>query len=216
MTDSPSSPGSPDYRRDPEALNIPWVESPFFAAQLDSDDADDERKEWARTFARDGLLVLEGFIEDDLVDRLAEKTEWLFDPATEFDVPPEVREVITRSDTRRQDAWAVCEELRELACHPRVLELLGWLYRRPPFPFQILNFRVGTEQGAHSDAMHFDSLPARFMCGVWVAIEDITEDNGPLFYYPGSHRLPLLGLEHLGLFAEDQIHAAGDVYAPLA
>ena len=28
------------------------------------------------------------------------------------------------------------------------------------------------------------------MCGVWVALEDITEDNGPLHYYPGSHRLP--------------------------
>jgi hypothetical protein len=28
------------------------------------------------------------------------------------------------------------------------------------------------------------------MCGVWVALEDITEDNGPLFYYPGSHRNP--------------------------
>jgi Phytanoyl-CoA dioxygenase (PhyH) len=26
------------------------------------------------------------------------------------------------------------------------------------------------------------------MCGVWVALEAVTDTNGPLFYYPGSHR----------------------------
>ena len=30
------------------------------------------------------------------------------------------------------------------------------------------------------------------MAGVWVAFEDITEDNGALFYYPGSHKWPAL------------------------
>jgi hypothetical protein len=29
------------------------------------------------------------------------------------------------------------------------------------------------------------------MCGVWVALEDMDMDNGPLVYYPGSHKLPL-------------------------
>ena len=28
------------------------------------------------------------------------------------------------------------------------------------------------------------------MCGVWVALEDVDEDNGPVVYYPGSHDLP--------------------------
>jgi hypothetical protein len=30
------------------------------------------------------------------------------------------------------------------------------------------------------------------MCGVWVAFEDVTEFNGALHYYPGSHLLPTL------------------------
>ncbi len=54
----------------------------------------------------------------------------------------------------------------------------------------VLSFKVGTQQRAHSDSIHFSSLPARYMCGVWVALEDITEENGPVFYCPGSHRLP--------------------------
>jgi hypothetical protein len=57
-------------------------------------------------------------------------------------------------------------------------------------PFQTLNFPVGTEQDPHSDAMHFYSDPSGFMCGVWVALEDMDMDNGPLVYYPGSHKLP--------------------------
>ena len=29
------------------------------------------------------------------------------------------------------------------------------------------------------------------MCGVWIALEDMDMDNGPLVYYPGSHKLPI-------------------------
>jgi ectoine hydroxylase-related dioxygenase (phytanoyl-CoA dioxygenase family) len=51
--------------------------------------------------------------------------------------------------------------------------------------------------------MHFSSLPARYMCGVWVALEDITEENGPLFYYPGSHRTPEYNFSHFKNTVED-------------
>ena len=73
------------------------------------------------------------------------------------------------------------------------------LYDRRPIPFQTLNFRLGTEQALHSDAIHFTCLPARFMCGVWVALEDVDADNGPLLYYPGSHRLSHFEPHELGL-----------------
>jgi ectoine hydroxylase-related dioxygenase (phytanoyl-CoA dioxygenase family) len=35
------------------------------------------------------------------------------------------------------------------------------------------------------------------MCGVWIALEDITMDSGPLIYYPGSHKLPFYTMEKL-------------------
>ena len=37
------------------------------------------------------------------------------------------------------------------------------------------------------------------MCGLWVALEDVGPENGTLFYYPGSHRLPRLSNDELGL-----------------
>jgi ectoine hydroxylase-related dioxygenase (phytanoyl-CoA dioxygenase family) len=82
------------------------------------------------------------------------------------------------------------------------LDVLDFLYDRPAVPFQTLTFRVGSQQRAHSDTIHFSSLPARYMCGVWVALEDVTEENGPVFYYPGSHKLPEYDFSHIRASAE--------------
>lgn len=77
--------------------------------------------------------------------------------------------------------------------------MLHLFYGREPIPFQTLNFPIGTEQLTHSDTIHFHCVPHRFMCGVWVALEDIDDDNGPLHVYPGSHKLPILDMHDLGL-----------------
>jgi ectoine hydroxylase-related dioxygenase (phytanoyl-CoA dioxygenase family) len=39
------------------------------------------------------------------------------------------------------------------------------------------------------------------MAGVWVALEDMDDDNGPLVYYPGSHKLPELSMADIGAAA---------------
>jgi len=93
-----------------------------------------------------------------------------------------------RDEVRVQDAWVMSPSVKRIALADRVLELLRAAYGREPRAFQTINFRVGSQQRPHSDAMHFNSDPPGYMCGVWVALEDIGEDSGPLVYYPGSHR----------------------------
>ena len=85
-----------------------------------------------------------------------------------------------------------------------ILDLLRELYGREPLPFQTLNFRVGTQQEPHSDAFHFNSDPPGFMCGVWVALEDIDEASGPLIYFPGSHRLPEVTTADVGMAPSEE------------
>jgi ectoine hydroxylase-related dioxygenase (phytanoyl-CoA dioxygenase family) len=92
---------------------------------------------------------------------------------------------------RIQDAWPI-------ASNAEVLALLAKLYGRRAFPFQTLNFPVGTQQHVHSDSIHFSSQPERFMCGVWLAMEDIHPDAGPLNYCPGSHKWPIISNTMLG------------------
>ena len=133
----------------------------------------------------------------DLVDQLRGDLEPLVDleALAQGTLPP----------LRFQDAWLHqgIERVRQLACHREIMAALRVLYGRDPFPFQTLNFPNGTAQHFHSDAVHFHSLPHGFMCGIWVALEDIQADAGPLLYYPGSHREPYLSARDLGIYEED-------------
>lgn len=69
-------------------------------------------------------------------------------------------------------------------------QLLTALLGGSPVLFQSINFSAGSEQHTHSDSIHMTTYPQGGLLGVWFALEDITADNGPLHYYPGSHKLP--------------------------
>lgn len=103
---------------------------------------------------------------------------------------------------RIMDAWKISEAIKSIATAPRVLGILEELYGRKPLPFQTLNFKMPTQQRAHSDTIHFNSMPSGFMAGVWVALEDVDMDNGPLFYYPGSQKLPEVTMQDVGVEAD--------------
>ncbi len=163
--------------------NLPWVESPFFNEIIKTKNLTEEHKKIATDYHQDGFVLLKDFLPMDLIERVKSDTEKI---AFDKNYPIKTH----RDEQRIQDFWEVSEATRALASYQPILDLLQVLYGREAFPFQTLNFRIGSQQRAHSDTIHFSSLPAKFMCGVWVALEDVTEDNGPLFYYPGSHRLP--------------------------
>jgi hypothetical protein len=80
--------------------------------------------------------------------------------------------------------------LRELGEDKKLCELLNSLLKDDAVLFQSINFITGSEQHTHSDSVHMTTFPLGGLLGVWIALEDIAEDNGPLHYYPGSHQLP--------------------------
>lgn len=163
--------------------NLPWVESPFFEKILEKKKLSPVQKQQALEYNHNGYLVLKNAFTDDEIDVvIKDMKEKAFNPDFPFES--------MRDDRRSQDLWLYSEAVRQMSCKPEILNILEMLYGREPVPFQTLNFRKGSQQKAHSDTIHFSSLPARFMCGVWVALEDVTEENGPLFYYPGSHKTP--------------------------
>lgn len=175
-----------------ESLAVPWLDSPFFGAMLERAEADAESKRLIRDFAEHGYVIFDPKIPDAWLDGAHAEVKDRFVPGH-----PDYY-----SDERRlQDGWVFCENVRKIASAPRVLEVLQFLYRRRPFPFQTLNFRIGSEQKTHSDMAFFDSIPHGYMCGVWVALEDVDESNGPLHYYPRSQKLPTFNLHDLGLVA---------------
>jgi ectoine hydroxylase-related dioxygenase (phytanoyl-CoA dioxygenase family) len=151
-------------------------------------------------FAREGFLVIDDPCAPELVDELLTDSQALYHDA--FDPGPNaVREgvVFTRhvGGTERyhwhrvKDAWKARASIRKMAMAPRVLAITEELFGRRVLPFQTLNFPMGTEQDAHIDGFYFNSDPNGFMCGVWIALEDMDMDNGPLVYYPRSQRFPI-------------------------
>jgi len=176
------------------SLQVPWVESPFFEAELEQRGLSAEQQGLARSFHDNGFLVLRGVANDELTERVIAESGPLLEQAL--------------PDLRVMDIWQQCPAVRELATLPAVLDLLATLYGRRPIPFQTLNFGVGTQQPPHADSVHFSCLPRRYMCGVWTALEDITPDNGPLVYFPGSHRLPEVGPNDFGVSSSTWDNAA--------
>jgi hypothetical protein len=169
---------------------VPLIESPFFPNDVSTIPA--EYQQTAKELYENGLAILV-FPEPKFDDKVEQIRVELTNRLGWSDV--------TRLShgIRVQDAWKFNESVRYIANNKWIIDFLSCAYGRKAFPFQTLNFPVGTQQGAHSDYIHFNSIPDRFMCGVWVAFEDVDEDNGPLFYYPGSHRWPTYQNEHLGI-----------------
>ena len=104
---------------------------------------------------------------------------------------------------RLTDAWKNFDSIGKLAFDNKILNILENLYNKKPVPFQTLNFYRGTEQKLHSDQIHFCSEPENFMCGLWIAFEDITMEKGPLIYYPGSQKFEFYDMQKLNLKVGD-------------
>jgi ectoine hydroxylase-related dioxygenase (phytanoyl-CoA dioxygenase family) len=145
-------------------------------------------------YERDGYLVIDDLVAPATLDAIVADLDGKYGEPREEDG-------VRYFHRRIQDAWKISDNVKSLALAPPALVLLEGLYGRKPLPFQTINFRKGSQQAPHSDAIHFSTMPEGFMCGVWVALEDIDEHNGPLVYYPGSHRFPYLRPADIGLDA---------------
>lgn len=124
----------------------------------------------------------------------------IFDTGIQEKYLDDIINTVTYKDKSRiRDAWINNNHVKALAKHLNIINKIKYLYDKEPLPFQTVNFKVGTSQNIHSDTIHFNSYPKQNMCAVWVALEDITEDNGPLFYYPGSQQEPEFTYEDFNL-----------------
>jgi hypothetical protein len=189
---------------------VPLVHSPFFDEVVATSNWDAETRRVAEALNRDGFAVID-FDEPELDALAADIDARLF-----ADLPwDDWRAGRLDGLERVSDAWPHNESVRRIAGNAKVIGLLSRVYGREAFPFQTLNFAIGSQQDVHIDLVHFASTPENFMCGVWLALEDVAEGAGPLRYYPGSHRWPVFYNEHVGRAAPpaDQLGLDADLLA---
>ena len=167
--------------------SIPFLENTDLGQRRESLNPDVEVAAQIRFFAEEGYLILRDCVQVAEIDKLVDQLKSRYSGKD------------YKQWRRVQDAWRDMDQVKRIACHEKIMAILEQFYQRRPIPFQTLNFCLGTEQKIHSDSIHFSSKPERYMCGVWVALEDVDDRNGPLVYYPKSHKLPIITMEDLGI-----------------
>jgi len=139
-----------------------------------------ENKESILHFEENGYAIINNFLSGEKTDEVNEIIETLL----------KTREIKFTNVNKLMFAIHHSNLLRQIGESNALLEILSVLLQGSPLLFQSINFKTGSEQHTHSDSIHMTTFPLGGLLGLWIALDDITPENGPLHYYPGSHKLP--------------------------
>lgn len=154
--------------------NKPLHDLPLFS------NLSEENKKSLLSFDDQGFAVLKNYVTSDHVDEINRNIEeGLASGEVKFENRNKIMFALHKYDS-----------IAKLGKDALINQLLEQFIQGEPILFQSINFLMGSEQDTHSDSIHMTTFPLGGLAGVWVALEDIGEDNGPLHYYPGSHKLP--------------------------
>jgi phytanoyl-CoA hydroxylase len=131
-------------------------------------------------FEKEGYAILKQYVSKEKIELINREIDALIN----------TRQVKFKYRKKIMFAYRKIEALRNVASETHLMELLSSLLSDEAKLFQSINFLTGSEQETHSDSIHMTTFPLGGLLGVWIALEDIETDNGPLHYYPGSHKLP--------------------------
>ena len=131
-------------------------------------------------YDKNGFIILKEFLSNEKINAINAEVEKL------------VRSKKIKFGYGNKLMFAIkhSELLRSVGNDPELTEFLSTILHGNAALFQSINFIKGSEQHTHSDSIHMTTFPLGGLLGVWIALEDIDDDNGPLHYYPGSHKLP--------------------------
>ncbi len=84
--------------------------------------------------------------------------------------------------------------------HPKVHGVLQSLIGAEPILYQDMALVkppfIGSEKPWHQDNAYFSVTPLEAICGVWIALDDATVENGCMHTIPGSHKWGALRHHH--------------------
>lgn len=127
---------------------------------------------------RDGFMTIQNFFTEKEVDSINEEMEdLLLKGKTDFNY----------TGRKIMQSYKYSKSVKNAFVNNKLLSVLESIMKKKIIPFHTINFFKGSEQDAHSDAFHMSTFPEGNLIAVWVALEDVGEDQGPLFYYPGTH-----------------------------
>lgn len=142
---------------------------------------DEKSKQSIKDFNDLGYVIINKYLKDEDVNKINEEIESLLaSQKIKYLNNHKIMSVI------KQSAF-----IKNLAEDKALLKLLNCLIEGKAKLFHSINFnKFGSQQKTHSDSIHMTTFPLGGLLGVWIALEDIDEQNGALHYLPESHKLP--------------------------
>jgi chlorinating enzyme len=150
------------------------------------------------TFREQGFLIVRGLVPPADVAELAGHVEDLIFGRIDvpgLEPPPPGASVaeIEKRYLRIHMLHRVLEIHERYMLHPRVLDVLEALIGPDVMAMQTMLFIKppgGAGQGWHQDAYYIPTIPDT-LCGAWIAIDRADEENGCMWFVPGTQHEPI-------------------------
>jgi len=163
--------------------------------------------EQRKTWDENGYLLLKNFYSASDIDSINSLIDGLWDHRASlgsqyvidifFDSIDERRVYMADAPTsarnqpyKLNDLYLSQPLIREMVVGQRLAPILRALLEGFPMVCNSLNFEFGSQQDYHFDTFYMPSPTPNKMVASWIALENSTLENGPLRYYPGSHKIP--------------------------
>lgn len=82
------------------------------------------------------------------------------------------------------------EAIRSVALSPYLRRVMHALLAAEPMICNSLNFERGSQQDAHIDSWYMPAPTDDGMIAASISLDTVDDTNGPIFFYPGSHKIP--------------------------
>lgn len=184
-------------------------------------------KEKLEFWRENGYVVLENVIPTDWLDKLWSEVEEVINENEKYDATALVhqfnnqkptplknipKELLKGIGSRINDYHNISLGAKKVMGHKHIATFLKAVLNPNLTAFQSLIFKYSSQQGTHQDFPWVRSNIASHLAAAWIPLEDVHPDSGPLFYFPGSHKMPKFDFgttgplykEKVSLFSVDQ------------
>ena len=207
-----------------------WIDEPDALDELERrvDDGSIEigKADRLRRFVLDGYVSFPLTVDSSVIESLSTSYDGLWQArdsglAYAFDGPPRRFEVAEEGRERLpgyriHDPHSHLDAAKTLYLHPEIHEFARDIFDEEVVAIQSLLFEYGSEQTIHRDPITVPTGKPLHLFAAWIALEEITEECGPLLYVPRSHRLPYYEFEPGKYMFDESTMGAAEIERGLA
>lgn len=172
-----------------------WVDSAGALKRLERLRCSEYLKEKILFFIENGYVIFEKEVSSQICDEIINDVNSVYDSPENYVVrnrgiyvdPAELSGGLGVGD-RIIDLYSISNAARKAVFSENVANFMHAVFSESAIAMQELYFEYGSQQAVHQDTAYVISKSPLSLMASWIALEDVSEGDGELIYYPKSHR----------------------------